>query len=279
METTIQVGTTQAKTGNYGLVDLTGRRFGHLTVVSKAPKMIFPKGAYATMWNCICDCGNTHVANAAHLKKGITTSCGCCKKSRLVDLTGQKFGSLTVVKRGEDYVDPSGNRCVRWHCVCECGNELDVRAGSLTAGTSRSCGCKRYDLPYEDLTGQKFGSLTVLSRTEDYVSPSGKRTPKWHCQCDCGKYVDVIGESMKNGNTRSCGCLRKGNRRAEDLTGQRFGKLVVKERAEDYVSPKGARSARWLCVCDCGNETVVLGSSLKAGKTHSCGCLRKSEEV
>ena len=60
----------------------------------------------------------------------------------------------------------------------------------------------------------------------------------------------------------------------KDLTGQRFGKLVVLERAEDYVSPKGHHDTRWHCRCDCGKELDVNTSSLKNGRTTSCGCLR-----
>lgn len=66
-----------------------------------------------------------------------------------------------------------------------------------------------------------------------------------------------------------------------DLTGQRFGRLVVIEQAEDYVTPKGIKRRKWLCQCDCGKTCVVLGSSLKSGRTSSCGCLRreKIEEI
>lgn len=60
----------------------------------------------------------------------------------------------------------------------------------------------------------------------------------------------------------------------KDLTGQRFGKLVVIERAEDYVSPSGQPKIRWLCQCDCGNKTKVLRECLLSGTTKSCGCLR-----
>lgn len=59
-----------------------------------------------------------------------------------------------------------------------------------------------------------------------------------------------------------------------DLTGKRFGKLVVIKQTDDYVSPKGERRSRWLCKCDCGNETIVLGRYLMRG-TQSCGCLTK----
>ena len=59
--------------------------------------------------------------------------------------------------------------------------------------------------------------------------------------------------------------------RLVDLTGQRFGRLIVTEKA----SPRpGSTNARWRCVCDCGNETLVLGTTLRRGESRSCGCLR-----
>lgn len=54
-----------------------------------------------------------------------------------------------------------------------------------------------------------------------------------------------------------------------DLTGQRFGRLTVIERVEN--APNRAR--QWLCLCDCGKETIVVSSSLNSGRTRSCGCL------
>lgn len=54
----------------------------------------------------------------------------------------------------------------------------------------------------------------------------------------------------------------------KDLSGNRYGRLLVKERT--YTDGK---HSYWLCVCDCGNETVVCGDSLKRGATRSCGCL------
>lgn len=55
---------------------------------------------------------------------------------RLIDLTGQRFGRLTVVERGESL---SGH--TRWKCVCDCGNECLVHATSLKSGNTTSCGC------------------------------------------------------------------------------------------------------------------------------------------
>ena len=62
--------------------------------------------------------------------------------------------------------------------------------------------------------------------------------------------------------------------RAKDMTGKRFYNLVVIKRAENKVYPSGGVSACWLCKCDCGNEVIVAGDSLRRGLTKSCGCLR-----
>lgn len=59
----------------------------------------------------------------------------------------------------------------------------------------------------EDLTGQKFGLLTVIERD---VSSKGGGT-KWLCVCDCGKKTVVTASNLKNGSTKSCGCIRRWN--------------------------------------------------------------------
>lgn len=55
----------------------------------------------------------------------------------------------------------------------------------------------------------------------------------------------------------------------------RFGRLTVIKQAEDYVRPDGRREAQWLCKCDCGNEVIVISTSLKRGLTKSCGCFMR----
>lgn len=60
----------------------------------------------------------------------------------------------------------------------------------------------------------------------------------------------------------------------KDLTGNRFGRLVVIRRAEDYVYPSGSHRTQWLCRCDCdGKEVIVKSNLLLNGHTQSCGCL------
>ena len=57
--------------------------------------------------------------------------------------------------------------------------------------------------------------------------------------------------------------------KAPDLSGQRFGRWTVMQRAENY-----RRNARWLCQCECGAEGVVLANDLKRGHSTSCGCAK-----
>ena len=61
-----------------------------------------------------------------------------------------------------------------------------------------------------------------------------------------------------------------------DLSGQKFGRLIVIEPAEDVICKNGKPKSRWKCVCDCGNEKIVYGENLTAGYTQSCGCIQRA---
>ena len=61
-----------------------------------------------------------------------------------------------------------------------------------------------------------------------------------------------------------------------DLTGRRFGRLLVLQREGTYYNDMGLHSMpTWRCRCDCGNEVVVIGYRLRGGQTRSCGCLHR----
>lgn len=57
---------------------------------------------------------------------------------------------------------------------------------------------------FEDLTGNRYGKLTVVKR----VYKDGERKTHWLCKCDCGNETVVSSDNLKNGHTKSCGCLR-----------------------------------------------------------------------
>ena len=120
----------------------------------------------------------------------------------------------------------------------------------------------------KDLTGQRFGKLTVLGRAGSDIAGAC-----WLCKCDCGNYKIVPRRNLVGGDTRSCGCIRCG-RPMENLAGRRFGRLtVIRVVEKDYMN-SGHGNALWLCRCDCGQETVVKSSNLKTSHTQSCGCLK-----
>jgi hypothetical protein len=123
--------------------DLTGRRFGRLTVTSIAT--ISGNGA---RWHTQCDCGGTKIILANSLLYGLTRSCGCLakeiKRRPAIDLTGQRFTRLVVIAPAE-----SIDRRTRWRVRCDCGTEKVVNTKSLKRGESRSCGCLGRDMARE----------------------------------------------------------------------------------------------------------------------------------
>ena len=124
--------------------------------------------------------------------------------------------------------------------------------------------------------GNIYGYLTVIERAE-----SKNNRAMWLCNCKCGNQVIVAGKLLRNGHTKSCGCLSKEKliqrnmeRGGGDLTGQRFGKLVVIEFDSWLDHGNGHRDRMWKCRCDCGNICIVNHRYLRFGETESCGCLK-----
>lgn len=235
------------------IIDLLGYRFGKLTVIDYAGK---DKDNRA-QWLCKCDCGNNKIISSNSLRTGKTKSCGCLWKEKAkevhsIDIIGDKYGKLTVIKRIERS---------RFECLCECGDTTVVDIRNLRSGEVKSCGClcrtnSKNEISPKDLTGMRFGKLIVKNKDE--------KSNKLICQCDCGRTIATKRSYLLNGDTKSCGCIR-----IKDLTGQRFGKLIVK----DFVGTNKHSTAMWNCICDCGNKTVVSSNCLISGDTQSCGCI------
>ena len=126
---------------------------------------------------------------------------------------------------------------------------------------------------YEDLTGQRFGRLLVMHHVLRY-DIRNRRKNYWLCKCDCGKETTVYIQNLKNGTTKSCGCLQKENAQAQstDISGRRFGRLLALEQIERRTN---AGTTMWKCLCDCGRISEVSRNSLVTGTTKSCGCKHK----
>lgn len=185
------------------MADLTGQEFGVFTVLGLDEEKTNNSTPRRIYWQCRCnECGAISSVRTDGLKR-LPKHCQQCRYGNLI---GQHFGKLIVVSDPHKK-DEHGHRY--WHCKCECGNEKDVLGTNLLTGKVISCGCEHSRITSElmliDLTGQKFGLLTVLSR--DLSEPGNKRT-KWLCKCDCGTICSVEANNLKNGHTSSCGCLR-----------------------------------------------------------------------
>lgn len=122
-----------------------------------------------------------------------------------LNLIGQRFGRLVVI----DFA-PNKNNKTQWKCQCDCGNEYIGFTDSLRQGKLRSCGCLRTETAHKnglaqlvDLTGQRFGKLTVIK-----YNGSQRKRSSWLCQCDCGNQVIVNQQELQVGDTISCGCVR-----------------------------------------------------------------------
>ena len=202
------------------------------------------------------------------------------------DLTGMQFNEWTVLYRDFEKENEvtlrTGNKSPKyWYCRCSCGNEKSILSGNFRFNKSKSCGAsvhRESPVNFQDLRGQTFGRLLVLSRAEN--GPNWQ--VRWNCACSCGNFVTVSAGHLSSGHTRSCGCFQKDRThetRFKDLTGKRFGKLVVIERNFEYQSIKNPKQTYWNCLCDCGSKTVVTGGKLVFGHTQSCGCVKSFGEL
>lgn len=114
-----------------------------------------------------------------------------------------------------------------------------------------------------DLTGQRFGELTVLEATDEHIGGG----VVWLCRCSCGAICKVSRNNLVTGQTRSCGHAKR-----RDLTGQRFGRLVA-VRPIRWRSKAQPCSVAWLCKCNCGSVAIAALANLTKGLKSSCGCI------
>ncbi len=187
--------------------------YGRLTVLEEVEER---KGG-EKQYLCQCECGNRCVVRSYLLRKGMTKSCGCYAKEKArenmtklspkpIDLTGQKFGRLTVIAL-IDKEDWKYGSAV-WKCRCECGRECNVASNALRTGHTKSCGCLNNELydyrraklkEYTDerarsVIGRRYGDLTIIDKMDNIC----------RCVCECGRQIDVPITSVYH--MRHCGC-------------------------------------------------------------------------
>jgi hypothetical protein len=110
------------------------------------------------------------------------------------------------------------------------------------------------------------------------------RQARWFCRCDCGTEKVICGTTLRRGNSKSCGCLKKGtgtgwqlpksarrkmsHANTIDEMGKKYGHLLVVKRSPLRINGQVC----WRCLCDCGKYVTVSGDALRKGRATSCGC-------
>lgn len=194
-------------------------------------------------------CNKKFIAIRSAVNNGTTKSCGCLRSivtsernSEGKDLIGKKFGHLTVIRRADE-CRSTKDRHYYWECECDCDeyNHVIVPTNHLRSGLTTSCGCVHKAAVRKalmnDLTGQKFGHLTVLYQASDYVLPSNRTRIAWHCRCDCidGKhrYLDVQTADLSSGKRIACSVCTKRMSHGEILVHD-----ILKEFNIEFITQK-----------------------------------------
>lgn len=125
------------------------------------------------------------------------------------NIIGQRFGRLEVIAEIPKELRPekTKKRGNHWLCRCDCGNTVIHYTGALRQGDINSCGCLQKERISEtfskDEIGNKYGKLTVIEKSNKHTHHN-----YWVCECECGSIVEVNGTYLRNGHTKSCGCIR-----------------------------------------------------------------------
>lgn len=144
------------------------------------------------------------------------------KKLSQKDLLGKTFNSLTI--KSFSHVDGLGQD--NYVCLCACGEET-VRIGREVRNNSiRSCGC---GIDNRDITGLKFGAITVLGKTDGNACRE-----RYRAKCSCGIRFTVQGERLRKGRISSCGCKRT---EYDDVRGAEF-KLINLSKMPTTIQAK-----------------------------------------
>lgn len=234
-------------------VNLENSTVGELHVIGK---VAFSFGT--PLWECMCSCGRTCAVSEKKLLNKSQTTCGECAekdKKKLIDLTGQRFGSLVVNR------EISGrNKQRRWLCQCDCGQVIIVYQSQLRNGRKESCG---HDSGY---TRKKDSENLVLKISDN----SSNTTPP-------ASTITLLEPSLKLLVEEDIAVYNQQETEKEpvNLRGKRFGKLLVIRH--DSTSHGG--EPLWYCICACGKGCYFTEKELLVDGVQSCGeCEQEDRE-
>ena len=149
---------------------MKNKRFGRLVAVELTKKN------NRSAWLCYCDCGNTKIVRADHLRSGAVKSCGCLnadkKKERFKDMTDFENDNFKVIEKVESH-----NQRVQWLCLCKhCGNTTVLNSSEIAK--TKSCGCLK-----------KGASAEYMAQIRDFESLKSTKPTKKNTTGVRGVYV------------------------------------------------------------------------------------------
>lgn len=175
------------------------------------------------------------------------------RKSRIKDLTGQRFGKLLVVK----FLEKNNKNQAIWECLCDCGRTTKCRTATLNFGAQKSCGCSKITSQLINLIGQKFGSFTVLERV--YIKNNkNKLRGIWKCRCDCGEIKLSSISSLKYLKLQCCQKCRNYN---GENNGNWNSKITNEERFFDRKNDPKFRKWKKLVYKKDNNTCQITGKT------------------
>lgn len=242
-------------------------------------------------YKCRCDCGNECIVRDGDLKRGKSKKCIKCNiadlsqkfKSTIIDLTNQKIGNWSVIRR----VENNKYRKTLWECICDCGNVCIVQGQNLLNGKSTKCSkCakenskghsrKNKAIKKADIKiGDRFEKWTIINI---FKTEKGK-LKRWLCKCECGTIKDVTQHNLVYGEStrcRQCGYRDAGQKCFNDILNQKFGCLKVTKKTQKRSS-NGV--IYWECMCDCGKIVERQYRDLVKGKVKNCGKCNECNEI
>lgn len=148
-------------------LDLTGQIYGDFKIIEMLYGYKQNNNKSRTYCKCLGIDGKEYIIRADALRSGATISIkGVGKKVVFKDITNQRFGHLVALYPTNK---KAINGCIIWHCICDCGKEIDVPLGNLARGHTRSCGCNKHSQWEEFIANYLRSNNIVFEEQKRFV--------------------------------------------------------------------------------------------------------------
>ena len=159
-----------------------------------------------------------------------------------MDIVGKTFGKLTVERFSRMHEFECGGKHAVFRAGCSCGRKIEARRQELLSGRLTACSKCRVRKRYtrvDELLGKRFGRLVVgkVLRSDKEPTPSRPHrvAPVLEVTCDCGVVTEAKARNLRDGVTKSCGCLAVEHVRGSATHGYTVGYSSSGKRRPEYT--------------------------------------------